>query len=669
MASLVNNMLMLTLPLAFTVLNCIEASLSTLKGDLRLKTYNCKSKSSHWSRLPPLEHFECEYKTNEFTRQYLQAATLIYQRNRIKINGYKCRGKIEYTIQECTHINNNQVLPFNFISMFLSYGNTKTVTTSGNKQIKIVPITKQQCDDIVEYGEYKIKHDILGVKYEKIVKLGPANHPIFLRVAGYRDIGRCQGDKRIIINGEFRDDIVIEADITLDYKEVVIDAYPEENKCELHYEGIKHIASDEGYQSGTYTLAYDMKDVSMHHAYSQKTFFNVTLLKIGEDNHVHLNIGDQHFLELELNATRDKKAPIAESEEKWMLGTTVKGLYLCQNCSANRQVLSKMLPDQETSNLELKLKTGNVGVRVKLASENFVIIENSICKIQGFLSMLHRAFPMSSALTPGVVFKEKHGITYYKICKETMVSILQDRGMCTDNLPVLFEGGVRYLEHKSQVLLSESNVRSCATKEEHRYRVINASNNRTLDICGGPQYWNCTDQNSRRVKIPELHRLDTYSIGNLFDEIEHIEKLKQEKEDAREMYEHEKNNFEQDIEQNHDIGIDNNTNSTNKEDENEWFNIWSIIGGYISFETIFNLVLRKIKNWAFSLPVIGYLIEFAIDFSEAEKTKVILLSLSVVEAIYYSIKNVRINIMQICLLGVYFLCPPLFLYVKIISKQ
>ena len=659
----------MSLTLSFVTLRCTDATRTALRGDIRVKGFNCRGKESYWSRMPPLENFECQYEEKEFIKQKLKSATLIYQRDKLEIKGYKCRGMIKYKIRECVDINQSRGVAFNLVELFISLGgkSAKTIATSSTLRPETIIISKQECMEIVEQGLYIVKFDVLGIKRKRFIEIGPANHPIFLRISGYQDIGECKPEKEIIVDGIPRDNIVIEGDLTIDYEEVTLDAYPNNEFCEIHYNGIKHNASEAGYQTASYTLAYNLKDVSTFRTYSQQTYPNATILTIGGGNHRHLDIGGQKFLELELDERKNKNMPFDEEEARQMLGTTIRGLYLCINCTRNVQLLAEMLPDQETNDLRWMLRTGATGVRVKLADENFIIIENSICKIQGFLSMMYRAFPMSTSTTPGVTFKDENGITYYKVCKEVEVFVVQDRGACTNNLPVLFEGNIRYLEHKSQILLTKSEIRGCSTQKEHRYRVINAKDNRTLDICGGPQYFNCTDQYSRRINIKKLHRLDAYRIGSLFDEVEHIEKLIQNKASARKMHSHEENYFEQ----NYTINVELEEDVIEDQNEDEWsfWSVWSTVKSFLSFEGMINLMIERIKNWAYSLPVVGYLIEFVVGFTETEQTRIILFSLSAVETLYHFVRNMKVSILEICFLGIYFLCPPLFLYVKIIRLQ
>ena len=660
--------LMLT-TLNLVLLRCTGATRTALRGDLRVKAYNCKGKRSHWSRMPPLEHFQCEYEEKKFIKQKLDSATLIYQRDKLEIKGYKCRAMIQYKIHECIDINQSRGMALNILEMFiLGLGqSTRVISTTSTEFPRQIPMSKEECMNVVKDGLYAVKFDVLGINERRLVGVGPSNHPIFLRVSGYQNIGKCNPKDETIVNGVTRKDIVIEGELTIDYEQITLDAYPNDKFCELHYNGIKHNASEAGYQTGSYTLAYNLSDTNILNTYSQQTYFNVTLIAVGESNHRHLDIGGQNFLELELDKEKYKSTPLAENDTRLMLGTTIRGLYLCENCTRNRQELSKMLPDDETNDLKWELKNGAAGVKIKLTDENFIVIENNICKIQGFLSMMYRAFPMSTSTTPGVTFKEENGITYYKVCEEVEVFVMQDRGACTSNLPVLFKGNTRYLEHKSQILMGKSEERDCSTQKEHRYRVINAGDNKTLDICGGPQYFNCTDQHSRKIKIKKLHKLSTYKVGDLFEEIEHIEKLIKDKASAREMYDHEKNFFEQNDTINVEIEEDN-TDSWNEEGQTVW-SIWSVFKSFLSFEGVINLVIDKVKSWAYSLPVIGYLIEFVVGFSETEQTRIIVLSLSGVEILYHSIKNMRISILEICLLGIYFLCPLLFLYVKIVRLQ
>lgn len=660
--------LMLT-TLSLVTLRCTGATRTALRGDLRVKAFNCKGKNSYWSRMPPLEHFQCEYQERKFIKQKLDSATLIYQRDKLKIKGYKCRAMIQYKIHECINVNQNKGMALNILEMFiLGLGqSTRIISTTSTEFPKHIPMSKEECMNVVEDGLYAMEFDVLGINKRRLIGVGPSKHPIFLRVSGYQDIGKCNPKDEVTVNGVIRKDIVIEGDLTIEYEQIILDAYPNDEFCEMHYNGIKHNASETGYQTGLYTLAYNLSDTNILNTYSQQTYFNVTLLAVGESNHRHLDIGGQNFLELELNKEKDKNMPLAENDTRLMLGTTIRGLYLCENCTRNRQELSKMLPDEETNDLRWMLRGGATGVRIKLTDENFITIENSICKIQGFLSMMYRAFPMSTSTTPGVTFKEENGITYYKVCEEVEVFVIQNRGACTSNLPVLFKGNTRYLEYKSQILMVKSEERDCSTQKEHRYRVISASDNKTLDICGGPQYFNCTDQHSRKIKIKKLHRLGEYGVGDLFEEVEYIEKLIQDKASARVMYDHEKNYYEQNDTSDIEFEEDN-TDSWSEDGWSVW-SVWSTLKSYLSFEGVVNLVINKVKDWAYSLPVIGYLIEFVTGFSEAEQTRIIILSLSGVEILYHSIKNMRISILEICLLGIYFLCPPLFLYVKIVRLQ
>ena len=224
-----------------------------------------------------------------------------------------------------------------------------------------------------------------------------------------------------------------------------------------------------------------------------------------------------------------------------------------------------------------------------------------------------------------------------------------------------------FLEHKTQIILKESKVRSCTPEQEYRYRAIESNNNQTIDLCGGPHYFNCTDQLSRKIKIDKLHELDEYNVGSLFKNTDKIEKLNKDINNARKMRPHETRIPNQNI----TIELDPGSEDVNNSDEEMGWgaSIWSFFGGIVSFGGIFNYVLDTIKGWVLSIPVVGYIVEFLIDFSEAEKTRVIFLIIATVETIYGCIKSGKFNLVQIGLIGVYFLCPTLFLYVKVISKN
>ena len=113
------------------------------------------------------------------------------------------------------------------------------------------------------------------------------------------------------------------------------------------------------------------------------------------------------------------------------------------------------------------------------------------------------------------------------------------------------------------------------------------------------------------------------------------------------------------------------TNNINDDEENDYYESdyrpWNFFNFPWMIQSIISWIFDHIKTILYKIPIIGKLFEFLLKYEDQERTKIVLLGISVVDAVYNCIKTRSLSIIHLILGVVYYFCPSLFLYVKLLE--
>ena len=616
-----------------------------------------------WTPEPIAERIECSYREKQFKEVKYDAVTLIYEKVKTELDAYYCKGHVTYQFYPCEQVITDVGYGVNLVILSVPLGNTKVRRMSPGKRLShSIKFTKSECEIVNKEQKYTIDHNKSGYEKTSVIKLGVSGVPRYADVVGTQKGDRCVSSVRIRDGKEFVR-VVVKSVIEIHYGKVRLDAYKTSQGYRIHFKEYSHKASEKGHEGHDYTLAYNLSSLGTNAMYRQKTFNNVQVVQIGNDRHRHINVGKNgknEFLEIALNAGRDRTIQISENQPLNISGTAIRGLFLCFECAEDIKDIEELLPDQDTQALETRMQFGRTGIRLKLISENFVVIENRLCEMQNILDLMHEHFPESVPGNQGLVFKKENGISYHRKCQNVEVYVLNTRSYCTRNVPVLYDGSVHYLEFNTQVLLKESELCDCKSNNR-RFRVIEYATNRTLDLCGGSVFKECSVQLTRDVK-KKLHEIDTFHVGDLFTDNEYERQNNLTQERAEEIPDY----YEPQIEM--DIIVNDEDDDRVPEDSEPEHNFWDFFNFSWMIQSAMNWLISHIKNILFKIPLVGVIFEFLLEYSDEKRGRITLLALSFIDTLYNCVKSRSLNPMHIVLGVAYFFCPILFLYVKSMEK-
>ena len=613
-----------------------------------------------WSPERPVKQADCVYREKEFSNVHFKSASIIFEKRTVNVEAYVCEGYITYEYYKCESLVKEVGEGFTMVFLTIPVG-TKYMKRPFllNKVSYKIKISPEECETIHEQGEYTVRHDRINVKKKNKIKVKRSKAAEYIGVKGSIKGDICEDAIRMQVN-ETTYGIIIKAQVVIEYEVKELEAYKVTDGYRIKYKGKSHKASEKGLETLDHSIKYSMKNLGPDAVYKQKTYENVQVVQIGKDKHRHLNIGENRFLELTYNSKRNKEIELSDGESQEVNGTTIKGLYICFDCAEKISTLGKLLPDDKAMDVEIRMKYGETGIRLKKIANNFIIVENRLCKLENIIEMMREQFPEYREDSAGTVFKKENGILYRKKCQSVKVRVLNAKSYCTKEIPILYDSNSYYLQARTQILIKESEERDCDIKE-YRNRVIDYETNSSIDLCNGPNFSECEyspNENTERLKLDEI---DNYHAGSLFDDDEHEEYYNTTHEgfeDAEDDYDYEA-----------DIEVI--TNNVSDDEENDYYESdyrpWNFFNFPWMIQSIISWIFDHIKNTLYKIPIIGKLFEFLLKYDDQERTKIVLLGISVVDAVYNCIKTRSLSIVHLILGVVYYFCPSLFLYVKLLE--
>ena len=599
------------------------------RGDTRVRAFDCFNPRTNWRSYGRTSKTNCVYATQDFSKENHETVSIINYNPLVEFLGEYCEGILVYEFHRCSF-----ATPFSF-----------AVKTGESSQPLV--FTKEECSEMHKSGIYRLDHfKYVGLEKSSVITVSGNDAPHLIKVSGeMREDATCKYGDDVIMNPkekEYKSYQIVVAKVRIKLDIVTLKVYPGNEKKWIHYGNYKVSLTNEGWIARKWTIVYNVSETELINSYRQKTFYNVTIMRMNQTKQHYLGTGSGGYLEFEMSKSKKTKISLGNDEKLPVIKTSIPGVYVCIDCPSIVKKIKVMRPGTDEQLLETKLQVSQGGIKLRLLKENVMILENRICLIQRFLTMSSPEYPLIKELKQGVQYEIRNGIPRYRECQAVEVNVNKGLERCYEHVPVVYKGYSFYLEYNTNILLRDSKVRECKDEMRNVYRITTVGGEE-VDICGAPRFNNCTVGEVKPLNDAELYNIDEFGTGNLFTEKDYEEKSREDDGKGRVLVE-----------------SDYPTISVVGGGERQG----AIDGISIIIEAIKDEVLKIFMN----IPVVGWALGFVFSYSLEEKTKIFVLIVSGLDVLRECVVHRRLNLVLLIIMILCQICPALYFYIKIVSS-
>ncbi len=426
-----------------------------------------------------------------------QRIALIHQQEESKIRGDVC---------------NVQINKIRYICRLCEGGNICKKEKT-NTKVPFV-ISPQQCRLLISARVFTHEYDLYGTThFSSFSNIQQKDEKKSLLFGHINNKGVCQGVHIEWDNVDYPGTI-IELVFKFELSSVVLNWFPRVslltyNQASITYSPEGHSKLDQG------IIIFDKAKLDCSLSYTQRIFTKQS----------KLNIQGKVFDLLYFNKTEVLEIHRLGNEFNTCLNlnlTILRGsMFLCQNCNLK---LKQLLPEEEAriSSESIRVDTLD-GLQLELIRHGMDELEFNLCLVRNHISRTDPSFILNNQHGKNplkVVFR--HGQNYLIKCKKVGISLNRNLKKCFESLPVIYKNNSYFLNHKSNILESQSPEINCGNMSQSFYKVKTNFMKPTY-FCNPPSYNECGVQ----TETIEKSRKSQYkfNVGQLFQPRHYVAKL------------------------------------------------------------------------------------------------------------------------------------------------